>query len=144
MVKVNVVECLRLPLVPVMVNVRVPLVALLPTLTVRVEEPDPLTEPGLKLVVTREPCPLALRLTVPVNPFTAPIVIVDVPLVPLVNVMLAGESEMVKSGVGALTVSVTVVVCVSEPEVPVMVMAVVPVAAVLLAVKVRTLVDVVG
>lgn len=53
-----------------MVSVRLPLVALLPTLILRVEVPDPVTDVGLKLVVTRDPCPLMLRLTVPANPFT--------------------------------------------------------------------------
>lgn len=43
-----------------------------------------------------------------------------------------------------LMVSEMVVVCVSDPEVPVTVMLLVPVVAVLLAVKVRTLVEVVG
>ena len=52
-----------------MVSVRFPLVALFPTVTVRVEVPEPATDVGLKLVVTRDPCPLTLRLTVPVNPF---------------------------------------------------------------------------
>jgi len=46
-----------------------PLVALLPTLTLRVEVPEPVTEVGLKVPVTRDPSPLTLRLTVPVNPF---------------------------------------------------------------------------
>jgi hypothetical protein len=59
-----------------MVKVRVPLVALRDTCTERVEVPDPVTDVGLKFAVTREPCPLTLRLTVPVKLFTAPIVTV--------------------------------------------------------------------
>ena len=59
-----------------MVKVRVPLVALLLTCTERVEVPDLVTDVGLKVAVTREPSPLTLRLTVPENPFTAPIVTV--------------------------------------------------------------------
>jgi hypothetical protein len=43
-----------------------------------------------------------------------------------------------------LTVSAMVVVALSEPEVPVMVIVAVPTVAVLLAVKVSTLVEVVG
>lgn len=43
-----------------------------------------------------------------------------------------------------LIVSEMVVVCVSDPDVPVIVIVLVPVVAVLLAVNVRTLVDVVG
>jgi hypothetical protein len=60
-----------------MVKVRVPLVALLLTRTDKVDVPEPVTEVGLKVGVTREPCPLTLRLTVPLNPFTAPIVTVE-------------------------------------------------------------------
>lgn len=52
------------------------LVALLLTLTLRVEVPEPATEVGLKVAVTREPSPLTLRFTVPVNPFTAAMVTV--------------------------------------------------------------------
>lgn len=59
-----------------MVSVRVPLVALLFTVTVRVDVPEPVMEVGLKLPVTRDPSPLTLRLTVPLNPFTAPMVTV--------------------------------------------------------------------
>jgi len=53
-----------------MVSVRVFLVALLETLTDRVEVPEPVIDVGLKLGVTRDPCPLTLKLTVPANPFT--------------------------------------------------------------------------
>ena len=53
-----------------MVIVRFPRVALLETRIVRVEVPEPVTEVGLKLGVTRDPCPLTVRLTVPPNPFT--------------------------------------------------------------------------
>jgi hypothetical protein len=77
MLRINVVECLKLPLVPVMVKVRVPRVALLLTCTLSVDVPDPVTELGLNVAVTREPCPLTLKLTVPVNPFTAPMVTVE-------------------------------------------------------------------
>ena len=55
MVRVNVVEWLKPPLVPVMVRVRVPSAALRPTVTDRVELPEPVMEVGLKLVVTRGP-----------------------------------------------------------------------------------------
>ena len=59
-----------------MVSVRFPLVARLPTVTLRVEVPEPATEVGVKVAVTREPSPLTLRFTVPVNPFTAAMVTV--------------------------------------------------------------------
>ena len=54
---------------PVIVNVRVPVVALLFTVTVKVDVPDPVTEVGLKVPVTLDPSPVTLRLTVPANPF---------------------------------------------------------------------------
>jgi len=75
-VRVAVVEWFKLPLTPVMVMVRAPLLALRAAVTVSVEVPDPVTDVGLKVAVTREPSPLTLRLTVPVKPFTAPIVTV--------------------------------------------------------------------
>ena len=76
MTSVKVVEWLKLPLAPVIVKVRVPLVARLPTRTERVEVPEPVIEVGLKVGVTREPWPLTLKLTVPLKPFTAPMVTV--------------------------------------------------------------------
>jgi hypothetical protein len=59
-----------------MVMVRVPLLALRAARIVSVEVPDPVTDAGLKVPVTRAPSPLTLRLTVPVKLFTAPIVTV--------------------------------------------------------------------
>ena len=77
---------------------------------------------GLKLVLTRDPWPLTLKFTVPAKPFSPVTVTVDVPVVLRATVMLVGESEIEKSGVGAgLTTSVTVVECTRLPLVPVMV-----------------------
>ena len=61
---------------PVIVNVRLPVVALRLTVTVKVDVPEPVTDVGLKVPVTRDPNPLTLRDTVPVNPFWAPMVTV--------------------------------------------------------------------
>jgi len=122
MVSVTVVEWLKLPLVPVMVSVRFPTLALLPTFTVSVEVPEPVTEVGLKLALTRDPNPLTLRFTVPANPFTAVMVTVYWPEEFLLTVRVDGDAEIVKSGTGAgFTTRVTVVECTSEPLVPVMV-----------------------
>ena len=95
-----------------MVSVRLPVPALLPTLTVRVEVPEPATEVGLKLAFTRPPNPLTLRLTVPLNPFWPVIVTVYWPEVPRLTASVEGDTEMVKSGVPPeeFTVSVIVVV----------------------------------
>lgn len=59
-----------------MVSVRLPLVALLLTLIVKVELPEPVTEVGLNCPLTRDPNPLTLRLTVPLKPFTGAMVTV--------------------------------------------------------------------
>lgn len=122
MIRVKVVEWLKLPLVPVMVRVRVPGVALRLTNTDRVELPEPVMDVGLNVGVTRPPWPLTLRFTVPAKPFTPVTVTVDVPVVSRVTLMLVGESEIEKSGFGAgFTTSVTVVECDRLPLVPLMV-----------------------
>jgi hypothetical protein len=127
MTSVNVAEWLKLPLVPVIVNVRVPVVALRRTAIDNVDVPEPAIEAGVKVVVTREPWPLTARFTVPVNPFNAPIVTVAVPLLLGAIVMLVGATEMVKFGAGAgFTTRVTVVEWTRVPLVPVIVSVYVP------------------
>ncbi len=69
-------EWLKLPLVPLMVSVLVPIFPLEFVVTVIVEVPEPVTEFGLKWAEARDGNPLALKLTAPVKPFTAPIVTV--------------------------------------------------------------------
>ena len=59
-----------------MVNVRLPVVALRLTVTVKVDVPEPVTDVGLKVPVTRDPNPLTLRATEPANPFCPMIVTV--------------------------------------------------------------------
>ena len=65
--RVTVVVRLKLLLTPVMVNVKVPLEALLAAFRVRVEEAAA-AGLGLKLAVTPLGNPLTLRETIPVNP----------------------------------------------------------------------------
>src|SRR5215467_10403005 len=118
-----------------MVIVRVPGVALRFTRTDSVDVPEPVTDAGLNVVDNREPWPLALRLTVPVNPLTEPMLMLEVPVFPLLTVMLVGESEIVKSGCGAgFTIRLTVVECTRLPLVPVMVTVYVPAGVVVLVV----------
>ena len=74
--RVLVVECVRLPLVPVMVSVDVPAAVVLAVVTVSVEVPLPLIVAGEKLGVAPVGNPVALRVTVPVNPLSAPTVTV--------------------------------------------------------------------
>ena len=66
-------ERLRLPLVPVIVSVDVPVGVALPVVIVIVEVPLPVIVGGEKLAeVPDVGNPLAVKLTVPANPFTAP------------------------------------------------------------------------
>jgi hypothetical protein len=83
--------------------------------------------------------------TLPVNPPLGVTVIVELPLLPRVTLKLLGEADSEKLGVAvAFTVSEIDVVWLNVPDVPVIVTDFVPVVAVLLAVKVTTLVPVVG
>ncbi|MDP9318312.1 MAG: hypothetical protein M3O94_04405 [Actinomycetota bacterium] len=61
------VECVRLPLVPVIVSVRVPGVVDLVVVTVRVEEPLD-SEFDEKVQVAPDGQPLTVRYTLPVKP----------------------------------------------------------------------------
>ena len=65
---VTVVVCVRVPLVPVIVKGNVPVGVVLLVVTVIVEEPDVVTDVGLKLAPAPAGNPLALKVTVPVNP----------------------------------------------------------------------------
>ena len=60
--------CVKVELVPVIVNVWLCLGVLLLVLTVMVEEPDLLIEAGLKEAVAPVGSPLTLNATVPANP----------------------------------------------------------------------------
>lgn len=83
--------------------------------------------------------------TLPVKPPEGVTEIVELPLVPCVTLKLLGEAESEKFGVAvAFTVNEIDVVWLSVPDVPVIVTDDVPVVAVELAVKVTTLVPVVG
>ena len=78
---------------------------------------------GLKLTVTRLPCPEADNEIAELNPFKAVVLIVEEPELPRVTVTEDGEALMVKAGgIVEVTVSETVVVCVIPPPTPVTVM----------------------
>jgi hypothetical protein len=96
--------CVKPPLVAVMVRVDVPVGALWLALTVNVDEPDPVIEPGLKLALVRRGNPLTLRLTAPVNPLPAVTLTLYKPLEPCDTLRLAGVTLTEKS---PLTTSVT-------------------------------------
>jgi hypothetical protein len=65
---VTVVACVVVPLVPVIVSVYVPASDELDVVMVRVEEPEPVTDVGLKLPVAPDGKPVTPRLTVPLKP----------------------------------------------------------------------------
>jgi hypothetical protein len=71
-----VVECVRLPLVPVIVSVNVPVGVLERVEIVSLEVPEPVTDVGLNEALVREGKPLTLKLTVLLNPLMAEIVTV--------------------------------------------------------------------
>ena len=137
-VRVSVSEavCIKLPDVPVIAMVKPPVEAVLLAARVRVLKPVVLA--GLKKAFTPLGIPEALRLTVPVKAFWGVTVMVLPPLEPCVRLTLLGAAESAKFG-AAFTVRVRVVEPVKVPEVPIMVTVAVPVAAVLLAESVSTL-----
>lgn len=141
-VSAMVVDAVVVPEVPVMVIVYFPAVAELladsvSTLVLVV---------GLvaNAAVTPIGKPLTESVVLPVKQADLATVIVSVPLLPCTIDRAAGEAISVKLCAAAVTVSEMVVIAVNVPDVPVMLTAEVPGTAVLLAVKVRTLVVVVG
>lgn len=95
----TVVECIRLPLVPVIVIAYVPGVVPDATVNVAVEVCDPLIEPGLNPTVTPEGTFDAASETDDEKPSIAEIEIVELPLLPCFTVSDDGFAAMVKSGV---------------------------------------------
>jgi hypothetical protein len=142
-VRAMVVVAVRFPEVPLMVTVAVPTVAVL--LAVSVSTLELVEDVGLNEAVTPLGRPVAVNVTLPVNPPTSVTVMVSVPVLPCATDREAGEGVSVKPGVvEALTVRAMVVVAVRVPEVPLMVTVAAPTVAVLLAVSVSTLLPVVG
>ena len=93
---------MRVPLVAVIVTGYVPagVGALTPVEMVMVEEPEPVTESGLKPAVAPAGSPLAAKLTVPPKPFDGVIVAVYVVLEPVVTEREPGVTDSAKSGGG--------------------------------------------
>lgn len=80
------------PFVPVIVIVRVPVVARRLTVTVIVDVPLPVTELGLNERVTRLPCPVPDSETAPLNPPDGVTVMVECPELPRVIVSEVGDA----------------------------------------------------
>ena len=121
---------------PVIVTVKVPVVARLPTVNVNVLVDVPGF--GLKAADTPLCKPETENVTPLLKPFEGVITTVIVPFVPRPRLMLVGDAESAKFG-AAVTVRETVVEAVKLAQVPVIVTVTVPVAAVALAVKARLL-----
>jgi len=103
-VSVMLVVWVRLPLVPVMVTVAVPVVA--EPLAVNVRVLVLVVLAGLNVAVTPAGRPEADKLTLPLKPFKSVSVIVVVPLVPWTIETLVGDADSEKSG-GATVVKLT-------------------------------------
>lgn len=84
--------------------------------TLMVDEPEPVTVPGLKVAVAPAGSPLALRVTTPLNPpITAMVAVYEV-LFPCTTAWEDGVAEIVKSGVVvALTVKTSAAITPISP-----------------------------
>lgn len=142
--RVTAVLAVVLPEVPVIVTMNAPVVAVL--LAVSVSTLELVEDAGLNEAVTPLGRPVAVNDTLPVNPPTSVTAMVSVPLAPCLTDRVDAEGLRLNPDVGfVLTVRLIVVLAVVLPEVPVMVTATgPPVVAVLLAVRVSTLVPVAG
>jgi len=131
-----VVLCIRVPDVPVMVIENVPVFARLPTVTARVLED--VAGFGLNNAETLFGNPETDKLMLPVKPFEGAIVRVAVPLAPRAMLRLEGDAERPKSAPW-VTVNEIVAALARFAEAPLIVTVKVPIAAVVLAVRVRVL-----
>jgi hypothetical protein len=113
-VNVAVVPWLSEPLAPFIVTVKLPG---LEELHVNVAVPEPVTLLGLILPQDRPLGIVSVNPTVPVKPFTALIVIVDVAV--WLVLTAAGDVALIVKSWGALNVNAALVECVNEPLVPV-------------------------
>ncbi|MBV9682899.1 MAG: hypothetical protein JO046_13990, partial [Solirubrobacterales bacterium] len=94
-----------------------------------VEEPPAVTDAGLRFALAPDGAPVTVRSTVPAEPLTTVVEIVEFPEAPCDTFTLLGEALIEKS-FSDFTVSVSCVVCVVVPSVPVTVRVYVPGAAV--------------
>ena len=114
--------CVMPPPVPVIVIGKVPVGAVLDTVRVKSDVPEPVMEVGLKLPVTPVGTPVADKATAESKPPETAMVTTAKPLWPRSRDPEVGETAMVKAPtVGAVTVSNTVAVCVIPPPAPVIV-----------------------
>src|ERR1019366_8956801 len=115
-VRVPLAVWVKLPLVPVMVSGYVPSGVVELVVTVSVEVPDPVTVAGEKLAVAPAGSPLALSVTTPLNPFSAPMLVVKVVAFPTTTVCELGVPVIVSFDVPGGVVPLVVTVSVDLPE----------------------------
>jgi hypothetical protein len=116
-VRLTAVVCVRLPDVPLIVTLAVPVAAV--ALAVSVKVLVEVVGFGLNPAVTPLGKPEALKLTLPVNPFVGLTVMVLLPLVPCVTVTLFGDGASVKFGLpGAQPVKMNDPMFVCQLKVP--------------------------
>ncbi len=131
--RLTLVELMMVPVlasVPVMVIVYVPTTVFEATMKLATDVPLPgeAIWLGAKLTVTPVGWPVAVKLIAELKPFTAVVVMFEVPVLPCTTDTVVGEAEMVK--LGAVTVRLTLVELMMVPvlaSVPVMVIGYVPV-----------------
>lgn len=141
--RVRVVLAVVLPEVPVTVIVKAPVVAVL--LAVSVSTLVLVDDVGLKAAVTPLGMPLAVKVTLPVNPPMSVTAMVSVPLALCMTVREEADGLRLNPDVVlGLTVRAMEVLPVVLPETPLIVTVDEPVVAVLPAVNVTTLEPVVG
>jgi len=101
------------------VGIDVPADVLPVVVTVSVELPVPVNVAGEKLAAAPPGKPLALSVTTPANPLSAPIFVVYVVALPFTTVCVEGVPAIVKSGGGcAFTTRLAIAVCVRLPLTP--------------------------
>jgi hypothetical protein len=137
-VRVIVVECWSVPLVPVTVRLDVPVAAVLDAAKVRVLVP--VVDAGLNVAVTPAGKPLAVNATLPLKPPEGVTVTPSVPELPWLMETAADVAAREKSGLtGTVTVTLICVVAESVPLDPVIVTVAVPAVAVVDAENVSVL-----
>ena len=121
-VSATVAVCVLPPPVPVMVMVNVFSAAVVPTLTVIVDVPEPgaAIDLGLKVTFCAPPAPAADNVIAESKLPRAAVVIVAVPDAPRATVSAMGNALILQSALtDEVTVRLIVVVCVTPPPTPV-------------------------
>lgn len=101
------------------VSGNVPLDCFRPTIKMKYEVPDPVTEFGRKAPATFEGRPATLNVTRPEKPLIADTLTLKAPRPSLFTVRLDGDTEMEKSATLWVTVRISDAECVAEVPVPV-------------------------